>query len=84
MYGHGYGCGYGRGYGRGLASGAVPGPAPGYQYVGSCRCGYGPNAHYRDPNGRVVSARNLFAAGSVQPDRQTAEAGDGKDTAAKG
>ena len=32
----------------------------GYRYVGSCRCGFGPNAYYQDSEGRVVPGAGLF------------------------
>nr|MDO8062149.1 hypothetical protein [Candidatus Freyrarchaeum guaymaensis] len=36
-------------------------PAPrGYRYIGPCRCGFGPNAFYQDPQGRIVHASQIF------------------------
>lgn len=68
MYGFGRGSGWGRSAGSGAAhprasQGAVPTPA-GYRYVGSCRCGFGPNAYYQDEAGRVVPAAGLFPRGA--------------------
>lgn len=65
--------GFGRGGGRGRNAGgfgaAPPGrtwpaaTAPtGYRYLGSCRCGFGPNAYYQDPGGQVVPAAGLFGS----------------------
>ncbi len=31
----------------------------GYTYIGRCRCGYGPNAYYRDQKGNVIPANQL-------------------------
>ncbi|NVM53215.1 MAG: hypothetical protein HWN66_05890 [Candidatus Helarchaeota archaeon] len=31
-----------------------------YTYIGRCRCGYGPNAYYRTPNGEIVNANQLI------------------------
>jgi hypothetical protein len=31
----------------------------GYTYVGRCRCGYGPNAYYRDQKGTIIPANQL-------------------------
>lgn len=43
-------------------------PAPaGYRYVGYCRCGYGPNAYYQTPDGRVIPAYQLYTGGVPQP-----------------
>jgi len=36
-----------------------PTPA-GHDYLGPCRCGFGPNAFYRTPEGRIVHASQLF------------------------
>lgn len=41
------------------------GPA-GYRYVGYCRCGYGPNAYYKSPDGSLVSAYQMFSRGMPQ------------------
>jgi hypothetical protein len=54
----------GRGMGRGQGAMQAPTPA-GYGYVGSCRCGFGPNAYYQDAQGQVVPGRALFS-GQVQ------------------
>jgi predicted RNase H-like nuclease (RuvC/YqgF family) len=40
----------------------------GYAYVGPCRCGFGPDAFYRDKNGRIVHAAQVNRRGiSVTP-----------------
>ncbi|MBS7288453.1 MAG: hypothetical protein KIH01_06835 [Candidatus Freyarchaeota archaeon] len=42
-------------------------PTPqGYRYVGSCRCGFGPNAFYQDPQGRI-DVSQLFWAPPSKP-----------------
>jgi len=74
-YSHGRGGGYG--YGRGVAAATAPSVPSGYAYIGPCRCGYGPNAYYRDPTGKVVPAADVFAAGPVQS-RPAAEPGESK------
>jgi hypothetical protein len=59
------------GYGRGLHGGrfwpytlaSIP---QGYTYLGPCRCGYGPDAFYRDKSGKVAHASQLFH-GSIPP-----------------
>lgn len=56
------GAGYGWRLRRPLA--AAPG---GYRYIGSCRCGLGPNAYYQDQAGRVLSASSLFSTASGAP-----------------
>jgi hypothetical protein len=38
---------------------AFPTPV-GYEYVGPCRCGFGPNAFYRTREGRILHASQLF------------------------
>jgi hypothetical protein len=50
-----YGPGRGGGFRQGLGFRREAPAAAGYEYVGPCRCGYGPNAYYRDSAGRVVS-----------------------------
>lgn len=75
MYGYGRGNGWGSGMAggagwRGFGPGASPAvqPPAGYRYVGSCRCGFGPNAHYQDSAGRIVSASTAFSGpGVAQP-----------------
>jgi len=42
----------------------------GYRYVGSCRCGFGPNAYYQDAAGRIVPASGLFSGGTWTPPAQ--------------
>jgi hypothetical protein len=75
MRGGGRGLGRGAGMGMGARGGrggrvagwdqgAVAAPA-GYGYVGSCRCGFGPNAYYQNAQGQVVPGSALFA-GPVQ------------------
>jgi hypothetical protein len=32
----------------------------GYRYVGHCRCGHGPNAHYQTPDGSIIPAHQMF------------------------
>lgn len=36
-----------------------PMPA-GYDYLGPCRCGFGPNAFYRTHEGKILHASQLF------------------------
>ena len=54
--------GYGRGWHRGYQSREqITISAPeGYTYIGPCRCGFGPDAFYRDKSGRIVHASQLF------------------------
>ena len=72
MYGFGRGGGWGRGVG--WAGSIYPrqswqaATAPvGYRYVGSCRCGFGPNAYYQDSAGRIVPAAALFSGTASTP-----------------
>jgi len=75
MYGYGRGGGGGRGMGGGagrreFAPAVSPDvqPPAGYRYVGSCRCGFGPNAYYQDSGGRIVPAAAVFSSqGVAQP-----------------
>lgn len=75
MYGFGRGGGWGRGAGwtgaayPQRACPAATAPA-GYRYVGSCRCGFGPNAYYQDLAGRVVPAAGLFSGTAWTPPAQ--------------
>ena len=77
MYGFGRGGGWGRGTGwagAGYLQRAWPAattPA-GYRYVGSCRCGFGPNAYYQDSAGRIVPAAALFSPAGWTPPAQPA------------
>jgi hypothetical protein len=52
--------------GQARAAAQVP---EGYRYVGPCRCGWGPNAFYRDASGRIVHTWDVYrwrgAAGSA-------------------
>jgi len=49
--------GHGRGLHRGRFWPDTPVSAPeGYTYLGPCRCGFGPDAFYRDKSGRIVHA----------------------------
>ncbi len=45
-----------------------PTPA-GYDYLGPCRCGFGPRAFYRTPSGEIVRPSQLFSpiAGPITP-----------------
>jgi hypothetical protein len=36
-------------------------PVVPYEYMGHCRCGFGPHAHYITPEGTVVHASQMFA-----------------------
>jgi len=36
-------------------------------YIGPCRCGYGPHAHYRTADGRIVHASSLPYEKDVTP-----------------
>ena len=36
------------------------GELKGYSYVGSCRCGWGPHAYYRDEEGNIVHAWEIL------------------------
>ncbi|NVM30720.1 MAG: zinc ribbon domain-containing protein [Candidatus Helarchaeota archaeon] len=38
-----------------------------YTYVGRCKCGYGPNAYYKDPNGNVIHANQLIRTSQMNP-----------------
>jgi len=44
-------------------------PAPaGHNYLGPCRCGFGPHAFYRTPEGKVIHSSQIFpVAGPVPP-----------------
>lgn len=75
MYGFARGGGRGRGVGAyGAAYPRQTWPAAttptGYRYVGSCRCGFGPNAYYQDATGRVVPAASLFSGAAWAPPAQ--------------
>ena len=48
-----------RGRGRGWLLPRVAVPS-GYRYIGPCRCGFGPDAYYQDPSGRIVHASQVF------------------------
>jgi hypothetical protein len=53
------------GYGRGLHRGrfwpyTLVSAPEGYTYLGPCRCGFGPDAFYRDKSGRIVHASQLL------------------------
>ncbi len=53
--------GYGRGLHRGTFWRYAPVSAPeGHTYIGPCRCGFGPDAFYRDKSGKIVHASQLF------------------------
>ncbi|PIV70079.1 MAG: hypothetical protein COS08_02120 [Euryarchaeota archaeon CG01_land_8_20_14_3_00_38_12] len=50
-----------RGYGRG-PQGCYREPIEvpsGYSYIGPCRCGHGPDAYYRTPDGRILHASQV-------------------------
>ncbi|MGB9893192.1 MAG: hypothetical protein ACPLRA_02175 [Candidatus Saccharicenans sp.] len=74
-YGRGFGPGFGRGSGWfGPAAAQVP---EGYRYIGPCRCGWGPNAFYQDPNGRVFQAWEVYRrswAGAFKPTQEELKA----------
>ncbi len=56
-------CGYGRGWNRrrGFWRANVESPI-GHEYIGPCRCGFGPDAYYREKKtGRIVHARQLYS-----------------------
>ena len=56
--------GYGRGLHRGRFRPYTPVSAPeGYTYIGPCRCGFGPDAYYRDRSGRIVPAAQVCRRG---------------------
>lgn len=65
--GYGMGRGYWRAYGEGVRRGYRDRPraigpdsgVPGYEYVGPCRCGWGPNAYYRTADGRILHAASV-------------------------
>lgn len=60
-----------RGSGWAQGGGQLP-SLQGYDYVGSCRCGFGPNAYYRDAAGQITPASALFGgAGRFQPAQPT-------------
>ena len=63
--------GNGRGRGGGWWGQPVTDAPTGYRYVGPCRCGFGPNAYYRDERGRLYHARHLHRFG-VSALRETA------------
>ncbi len=80
MFGYGWGRGYGRGWGRGFGRGwrfggwsAAP-SVEGYTYIGPCRCGWGPHAFYRDPEGRIVHASQVFGTAAHPSQRAELEA----------
>jgi len=53
--------GYGRGLHRGRFWPYTPASVPEeYTYIGPCRCGFGPDAFYRDKSGTVVHASQLL------------------------
>ena len=56
---------YGRGWHRGYQSrGQITISAPeGYTYIGPCRCGFGPDAYYRDKSGRIIHASQVYQRG---------------------
>ena len=59
--------GYGRGLHRGRFWPYTPVSVPeGYTYIGPCRCGFGPDAFYRDKSGTVVHASQLLHRGVPQ------------------
>lgn len=61
------------GAGRGWANSPVASPE-GYSYIGGCRCGFGPNAYYRDTSGSAVAASALFSSGrGAAPSRPSDE-----------
>jgi hypothetical protein len=56
------------GHGRGLKRGRFWLDTPvnvseGYTYIGPCRCGFGPDAFYRNKNGRIVHAAHVRRRG---------------------
>jgi hypothetical protein len=55
--------GYGRGWHRGRGFWRVSIEAPeGYEYIGPCRCGFGPDAYYREKKtGRIFHASQLHS-----------------------
>ncbi len=56
--------GYGRGWnrGRGFWRNNIETPE-GYEYIGPCRCGFGPDAYYREKRtGRIAHARQLLSS----------------------
>lgn len=53
--------GYGRGLHRGRFWPHTPASVPeGYTYIGPCRCGFGPDAFYRDKSGRIAHVSQLL------------------------
>jgi len=53
--------GYGRELHRGRFWSHTPASVPeGYTYIGPSRCGFGPDAFYRDKSGRIVHASQLL------------------------
>lgn len=44
---------------------ALDADASGYEYVGPCRCGRGPNAYYRTGEGRIVHASAVASVRSA-------------------
>ena len=66
---------YGRGgYGRGFGMAGMPVQTPtGYAYLGPCRCGRGPDAYYRTPDGRIVHASQMFQESVQTPEQLRAE-----------
>jgi hypothetical protein len=56
--------GYGRGLHRGRFWPHTPASVPeGYTYIGPCRCGFGPDAFYRDKSGGVIHASQVYHRG---------------------
>ena len=56
------------GYGRGLHRGrfwpyTLVSAPEGYTYLGPCRCGFGPDAFYRDKSGRIIPAAQVCRRG---------------------
>ena len=60
MRGFGRGAGLGRGAGWVRSASFAP-SLPGYDYVGSCSCGFGPNAYYRSSSGQILPASALYS-----------------------
>lgn len=64
-----------RGYGRRYLERYKP-PIQGlrgYTYIGHCRCGHGPDAYYRMPEGRVVHASQVFGMPAAPTKEQEIE-----------
>ena len=41
-----------------------------YEYLGPCRCGYGPHAFYRTPAGNITGAPPLYGS-PTKPEEET-------------